>query len=96
MEIAKTTRLDIRLTAVIRGKLAEEAGPYGSLSGVARRIIEAHYLKVEKNGKRQVRRALAVLLIGLCLASPGQAGEFYVSGSGGVTSFVRTIDDGNP
>lgn len=54
MATTKTTRLDIRLTPVIRGKLAEDAGPYGSLSGVARRIIEQHYGKIEKNGKRKL------------------------------------------
>lgn len=34
------------------------------------------------------------LAIGLILCGTGYAGEFYVSGSGGVTSFIRTIDDG--
>ena len=55
MVATKTTRLDIRLTSVIRGKLAQDAGPYGSLSGVARRIIERHYGKNEKHGKRKAR-----------------------------------------
>jgi len=43
MNTIKTTRLGIRLTAVLRGKLAEEAGPHGSLSSVARMIIERYF-----------------------------------------------------
>ncbi len=55
METPKTTRLDIRLTPVLRGKLAEDAGPHGSLSSVAREILEKHYSLSFKNGKKKVR-----------------------------------------
>jgi hypothetical protein len=48
MEAQKTTRLDMRITAVLRGKLAEEAGPHGSLSGVARWIIERYFAKKDR------------------------------------------------
>lgn len=34
------------------------------------------------------------LAIGLILCGTGHAGEFYLSGSMGVTSFIRTVDDG--
>lgn len=43
--ITNTSRIDIRISAVIRGKLAEDAGQYGSLSKVARTIIERHYMR---------------------------------------------------
>jgi hypothetical protein len=43
MGAQKTTRIDIRIDPVLRGKLAEEAGPHGSLSSVAREILQKHY-----------------------------------------------------
>lgn len=52
--VPKTSRLDMRITDVIRGKLAEDAGPHGSLSSVARSIIEQHYA-VMKGWKKITR-----------------------------------------
>ncbi len=43
--IKNATRIEIRITTLLRGKLAEDAGPYGSLSRVARTILEAHYAR---------------------------------------------------
>lgn len=55
MTTPKTTRLDIRLTPLLRSHLAQDAGPHGSLSSVARTILEDHYRR--KRTKRPVRRA---------------------------------------
>ena len=43
MQAVKTTRITFRANAVLRGKLAEAAGDYGSLSNVVRVILERHF-----------------------------------------------------
>jgi hypothetical protein len=52
----KTSRIDLRITDVIRGKLAEDAGPHGSLSSVARSIIEQHYAMMK--GRKKIARTV--------------------------------------
>lgn len=52
MTAQNTTRLTIRLSAVLRGKLAEEAGDYGKLSTVARVILERALLTRTKKVTR--------------------------------------------
>jgi hypothetical protein len=47
----KTTRLNLRVTAVQRGKLAEAAGPHGSLSSVVRMLID-RFVAGEQKGTR--------------------------------------------
>lgn len=42
MKTVKTSRITVRITDVERGKLAEEAGPYGNLSAVVRALIVKH------------------------------------------------------
>ena len=49
----KDTRVDIRMGAVLRGQLAEEAGEYGNIATVARKILERYFAK---KGKRRPRR----------------------------------------
>ena len=51
MQAVKTTRITFRANAVLRGKLAEAAGDYGSLSNVVRVILERHFLKAALKGK---------------------------------------------
>lgn len=45
MDAIKDTRVQVRLPAVLRGKLAEEAGPHGTLSNVMRYILEQYFTK---------------------------------------------------
>ena len=47
--IQKTSRITVRVTDIIRGKLLEEAGSYGTISNVVRAIVDKHY----QNGKRK-------------------------------------------
>jgi len=47
--IQKTSRITVRITEIIRGKLVEEAGSYGTISNVVRAIVEKHF----QNGKRK-------------------------------------------
>ena len=42
MSVQKTSRITVRITDVQRGKLAEEAGPYGNISAVVRALIVKH------------------------------------------------------
>jgi len=42
IQTPKTSRISVRVTDVERGKLAEEAGRYGTISNVIRAIIRKH------------------------------------------------------
>ena len=43
--LQKSSRITVRVTDVIRGKLVEEAGDYGTISNVVRAIVEKYYAK---------------------------------------------------
>ena len=45
MKPLKTSRVTVRVTDVVRGKLVEEAGHYGTISNVVRAIVEKYYAK---------------------------------------------------
>lgn len=41
----KDTKITVRIGAVLRGKLVDEAGDYGNLSNVVRVILERYFMK---------------------------------------------------
>ena len=53
--VPKTTKLDVRLSAIQRGYLAEWAGPHGSLSSVVRFLIDKEAHREAKQGKHGTR-----------------------------------------
>lgn len=59
MMTPKDTRIAVRVSAVLRGQLLEEAGDYGTLSTVVRVILENHFnygydkKKQARNGGRR-------------------------------------------
>ena len=44
-DAARTTKINVRVSAVLRGKLVEEAGDYGNVSNVVRVILEKYFMK---------------------------------------------------
>jgi hypothetical protein len=48
----QSAQLTMRMTTLLRDKLAGDAGPYGSLSMVARMILERHYGLKPKTPRR--------------------------------------------
>jgi len=52
MSTIKTTRIAVRVSAVLRGRLVEEAGSYGNISNVVRVILERHFLTPTKGARR--------------------------------------------
>jgi hypothetical protein len=44
----KDTKITVRVGAVLRGKLIEEAGDYGNISNVVRVILESFFLRRSK------------------------------------------------
>lgn len=45
MANVKTAKIYVRVTAVLRGKLIEDAGDMSTVSNVVRTILEQHYRK---------------------------------------------------
>ena len=50
MTARQTTKINVRVDDVLRGKLIEEAGDYGNVSNVVRVILE-HYFKLRPRRK---------------------------------------------
>ena len=44
-DAARTTKINVRVSAVLRGKLIEEAGDYGNVSNVVRVILEKYFTR---------------------------------------------------
>lgn len=44
-DAVRSTKIYVRVGAVLRGKLVEEAGDYGNISNVVRVILEKYFLK---------------------------------------------------
>ena len=44
----KDAKITVRVGAVLRGKLIEEAGDYGNISNVVRVVLEKYFSKVKR------------------------------------------------
>ena len=55
--IQKTSRINVRVSDVTRGKLVEQAGPHGTISNVVRAIVEQYFIKQNATSLKQARRA---------------------------------------